>query len=169
MTEKKRGGNPAKLVSFNDRTIEEQREIAIKGGKASGKVRKEKRTFQKLTQMMLDMKAPSILADKLKQMFPDLDPKKIDYRVAGIAMQIQNMLKGDLSSFVELRKTAGETPVNEIEIGQQINNITLEFVNVKNEQNIEYTENKQFNYDKNNIDAMVTFVQPTDTKEKDEV
>lgn len=39
--------NEQNLVSLADRTTEEKREIGIKGGKASQKVQKEKRTFKK--------------------------------------------------------------------------------------------------------------------------
>lgn len=41
---------------FNNRTTEEQREIAKKGGIASGKARKEKATMKQMLEMCLNMK-----------------------------------------------------------------------------------------------------------------
>ena len=44
------------LIPFNERTKEEQREIARQGGIASGKARQEKATFKKTLEMLLDEK-----------------------------------------------------------------------------------------------------------------
>lgn len=42
------------LIPFNERTEEEQKEIARKGGIASGKVRQEKATMKKTLEMLLE-------------------------------------------------------------------------------------------------------------------
>ena len=44
------------LIPFNERTVEEQREIARQGGIASGKARQEKATMKKTLEMLLDEK-----------------------------------------------------------------------------------------------------------------
>ena len=44
------------LIPLNERTKEEQREIARQGGIASGKARQEKATFKKTLEMLLDEK-----------------------------------------------------------------------------------------------------------------
>ena len=49
--------NVENLVSLADRTTEEKRAIAIKGGKASGEARREKATFKKMLERVLDEKA----------------------------------------------------------------------------------------------------------------
>lgn len=46
--------NNENLVSLADRTTAEKREIAIKGGKASGKARREKATMISTLKMLLD-------------------------------------------------------------------------------------------------------------------
>ena len=46
--------NEQNLIPFTDRTESEKREIAIKGGKASGLARKEKATMKKVLLDMLD-------------------------------------------------------------------------------------------------------------------
>ena len=45
------------LIPFNERTEEEKRKIAIMGGKASGEARREKATFKKMLERVLDEKA----------------------------------------------------------------------------------------------------------------
>lgn len=45
--------NDENLIPFNKRTEREQREIARKGGEASGKARQEKRTFGQLVDIAL--------------------------------------------------------------------------------------------------------------------
>lgn len=46
--------NNENLVSLADRTTDEKREIGIKGGKASGKVRQEKATFKNAIKWLLE-------------------------------------------------------------------------------------------------------------------
>lgn len=48
--------NEKNLISLADRTTSEKREIAIKGGKASGEVRKQKATMRKTLEMLLEEK-----------------------------------------------------------------------------------------------------------------
>lgn len=44
------------LIPFNERTVEEQRRIQRKGGKASGKARREKADLRKMMKIALDEK-----------------------------------------------------------------------------------------------------------------
>lgn len=46
--------NEQNLVSLADRTTEEKRDIAIKGGQVSGQVRKEKATFKKAIEWLVN-------------------------------------------------------------------------------------------------------------------
>lgn len=46
--------NKENLISLADRTTEEKREIAIKGGIASGEARREKATMKATLEMLLD-------------------------------------------------------------------------------------------------------------------
>ncbi|MEE3344303.1 MAG: hypothetical protein VZS44_09455 [Bacilli bacterium] len=48
--------NKDNLISLADRTTEEKREIAIKGGIASGEARREKATMKKALEMLLNEK-----------------------------------------------------------------------------------------------------------------
>ena len=54
MDEKNKGRE--NLIPFNERTVEEQRRIQRKGGKASGKARREKADLRKMMKIALDEK-----------------------------------------------------------------------------------------------------------------
>lgn len=60
---KKVRGNPDKLISLADRTTEEQREIARKGGIKSGEVRKEKKLMSQILADYLQKEHEVILRD----------------------------------------------------------------------------------------------------------
>ena len=51
--------NDENLIPFSERTESEQREIAQKGGMASGKARREKADMRKLLAMMLEENIPT--------------------------------------------------------------------------------------------------------------
>lgn len=51
--------NDENLIPFSERTESEQREIAQKGGMASGKARKEKADMRRLLAMMLEENIPT--------------------------------------------------------------------------------------------------------------
>ena len=65
--------NRKNLVSLSERTTSEQREIAKKGGKASGEARRKKANLKKTIETLLTLELPeSKLKDQLKEM--GIDP-----------------------------------------------------------------------------------------------
>jgi hypothetical protein len=65
--------NRKNLVSLSERTMSEQREIAKKGGKASGEARRKKANLKKTIETLLALELPdSKLKDQLKEM--GIDP-----------------------------------------------------------------------------------------------
>lgn len=84
--------NEENLVSLADRTTEEQREIARKGGIASGKARKEKKLFKEAIE---------------KQLGQSLDSM--------IAAMIEQASKGNVQAITFLRDTVGEKPTDKVE------------------------------------------------------
>ena len=89
------------LKSLADRTTEEQREIAIKGGKASGEARREKKRFKELLEMVLSMQ--------------NKDTKNTyDYDIT-ISM-VKKAIKGSEKAFELIRDTIGEKPTEKQEI-----------------------------------------------------
>lgn len=104
------------LIPLNERTKEEQREIARQGGIASGKARQKKATFKKTLEMILD--------EEYK------DGKT--YREMITLGQIKGAIDGKAENFKALLGLAGEleeektpqtTPILQIEI---VNNEELE-------------------------------------------
>ena len=99
--------NVENLVSLADRTTEEQREIARKGGIASGKVRAERKKFKD---------------DLIAALEAIKDGKTV--QELGVAAIIDKFIAGDMQAFTIVRDTIGERPTDKIE------------ADVKNEVNI---------------------------------
>lgn len=89
--------NIENLVSLADRTTEEKREIAIKGGKASGEARREKATFKKMLERVLDEKAD--------------DGKTYREKIA--MGQIKSAIDGKAENFKVLLQVMGELSSDE--------------------------------------------------------
>ena len=107
------------LIPFNQRTEEEQREIARQGGIASGKVRKEKATMKKTLEMLLSSK------DKKGRPYSDLVTLGL---IKGAAEGKAENYKTILTVLGELEEKT-ETPVVEIKI---VDNSDLEKVMYEN-------------------------------------
>jgi hypothetical protein len=115
---KKVGGKVAKedivKYQFDKRTAEEQHEIAVAGGIASGKARQEKATFKKTLEMLLDEK----------------NSKGKTYRELITLGQIKSAIDGKAENFKailalmgEMEEQQAETPTVNINI---VDNTNLE-------------------------------------------
>lgn len=111
--------NIENLVSLADRTTKEKREIAIKGGKASGKVRKEKATMKKTLEMLLDT-IPKIDENKDNKTFRELSTEGL--MIGAIQGKAENY-KIMLQVLGELQEEQISTPEININI---VNNEELE-------------------------------------------
>lgn len=87
--------NEQNLKPFNEMTEKEQREIARKGGIASGKARAERKTLKE--ELLL------LLSEGETQ-------EKISLSV------IQKALNGDLKAFEVIRDTIGEKPTDKVDL-----------------------------------------------------
>ena len=85
------------LIPLNKRTKEEQREIARKGGIASGKVRQEKATFKKALESILDT-VPKI----------DGNDENHTYRELIVLGQIKGAVDGKAENFKLMAQILGE-------------------------------------------------------------
>lgn len=77
------GGND-NLIPMNERTKDEQREIARAGGIASGEARRRKRTLRQIAEMLADETRPVTQ--------PDGSTKTLTYDVAMIQSQYQKAI-----------------------------------------------------------------------------
>lgn len=97
------GGND-NLIPMNERTKDEQREIARAGGIASGEARRRKRTLRQIAEMLADETLP------VPQ--PDGSTKTLTYDVAMIQRQYQKAIaEGDTQAAKFLANLLGEENV----------------------------------------------------------
>lgn len=106
------GYDNIKDYGFDKRTASEQREIAIKGGKASGEARRRKANFRKVLNMLLTMKIddPNIT--------PVLEALGIDstFESAVNMAMIREAMMGNVKAYEAIAKYAGQTDKPEEDI-----------------------------------------------------
>lgn len=100
-------GNPKNLVSLADRTTEEQREIAKKGGIKSGQTRARNKMLKDILAMLLAKKTP--------------DQDITNEEAMCLALIQRAIEQGDPKAFETIRDTLGQKPTesvrNEVEGG----------------------------------------------------
>lgn len=96
------------LIPMNQRTEEEQREIASKGGKASGEARRKKRDAKSAARLILNLPVQEALEKNLKQM--GLDEDDYTNMVAIMARAFTKAMTGDISAMSFLIDMAGSSP-----------------------------------------------------------
>ena len=110
--------NEDNLVSLADRTTEEQREIARKGGIASQKAQKEKKeqkkTIAQALELILNAKVPDAMAKKIQE---TTGVSELDYRTAlAYSVISQGIKKGDANALRTIADYIGEKPKDVIDI-----------------------------------------------------
>ena len=101
------------LIPFNERTEEEQREIARQGGIASGKARREKQKTQQILADLVSIKNKDLamfqkLATKL-----GLDGDISIHEVFTLTCLLNSVKSGNLGDLERLSKLLGEDKQNE--------------------------------------------------------
>lgn len=98
--------NEKNLIPFTERTENEQREIASKGGKASGKSRKRKKSMKQCMEMLLALPASpddrQLLSD-IGVAFADLGDDELNNQLVVNAALLAAAKSGDVSAIKELR------------------------------------------------------------------
>lgn len=96
------------LIPMNERTKDEQREIASKGGKASGKARRRKRTMKDAAQLILQLPVRAEQAALLQKYgIPENDCTNL---MLIMAKAVQMAADGNLKAAEFIRDTLGENP-----------------------------------------------------------
>ena len=106
--------NDENLIPMNRRTESEQREIATKGGIASGAARRKKRDMRKAAEMLLNMP----VSNKQQTMKATLSALGIveddmDYGMGVLAAMLVQAANGNVNAAKFLRDTAGQNPVQQ--------------------------------------------------------
>lgn len=111
----KRGGdvsNEKNLIPFNERTESEQREIAQKGGIASGAARRRKRSMREAADYYLSL--PETDRRRVNAMLRDqIEPEDVDNQMAVIVGIAEQAKRGDARAANVLLKMLGEETVQE--------------------------------------------------------
>lgn len=110
-----RGGdvsNEKNLIPFNERTESEQREIAQKGGIASGAARRRKRSMRQAADYYLSL--PETDRRRVKAMLRDqIEPEDVDNQMAVIVGIAEQAKRGNPQAATVLLKMLGEETVQE--------------------------------------------------------
>lgn len=95
----------------------EARERGRKGGQASAKSRRRKKAMKDLVLEMLSLDLTDEFEEKLKQQAPMvMGKKKLTAEDAMIFGQMVKAMQGDTRAAAFIRDTAGETPVEKVEV-----------------------------------------------------
>lgn len=94
------------LKPQSERTKEEQREIARQGGIASGEARRRKRDLRIALEALLEKD------------FKGKNDELLSGAEAIAMKQFEKALKGDTKAFEVIRDTAGQKPVEKVQIGK---------------------------------------------------
>lgn len=98
--------NQENLIPFNELTEEKQRELARKGGIASGKARKEKK----------------LLKDELAILMETINKDGKTYQELISTALVKEALKGNTKAYEIIRDTMGQKPKEEINLTGEVNN-----------------------------------------------
>lgn len=102
------------LKPQNTRTKEEQRQIAIQGGKASGEARRKKKAIREVCETLLSMQANSGLKAKIN---PDIElPEGATVYDVLVASMAQEAIDGNVKAAEFIRDSAGDKPTDKSEI-----------------------------------------------------
>lgn len=103
------------LVPLNRRTKEEQKKIAKKGGIASGKARREKKTIQKIISEVLkcEVKDAPQFARIAKKLGVEIEDGKSVKELVTLVCLLNSTQRGGLETLGGLMKLIGEEPVKE--------------------------------------------------------
>ena len=108
------------LIPFNQRTEEQQREIAKMGGKASGEARKKKRDMREVSKAILEHAMNDEQIDEVLGSSKDLLDGDKSVMAVLTARMVQEAGKGSYKHYETLRDTAGFKPKDEIGISADI-------------------------------------------------
>ena len=96
------------LIPMTELTEDEQREMARKGGVASGKARREKRDRKQIASELLDLTVQGAGIDKIKKFFNMKNVDLTAYDTMFLSCMMKAMQKGDANALEKLLKIAGE-------------------------------------------------------------
>lgn len=109
-------------TAFQNVTEAKQREIASKGGRASGEAKKRYKTMEACMQYLLSLQATDDEKENVKKLFPDIDVDMIDKNLVLCSRQLQKgIAKGDTTAASFVRDTSGQKPSDTVTLAGNSN------------------------------------------------
>ena len=104
------------LIPQNQRTKDEQKKIASKGGIASGEARRRKKAMSEMAERVLAAPMPvsKKTEDQLIQFGFEVNDANV--QLMSLLAVARNAAKGDLAALTFLRDTAGERPTDKVDM-----------------------------------------------------
>ena len=106
-----------------DQTAEQRKAAASKAGKAAAKKRREKKQMQEIAKIVLHMpfEGTDAQLDDLEGLsFEDYPDRKLTVSEISILKVAKKAMRGDIAAIQFLRDSAGEKPVEQIEVSADI-------------------------------------------------
>lgn len=118
-------GGHENLIPQNMRTKEQQRDIATMGGKASGEVRKKKKTLREMFETFGESKPNKVVLEQFAKLGIPVDEDDTMLtcmmKWAGVKSVAKGTKMGDLLKFFETYgKYTGQEPAKEVNLGGEI-------------------------------------------------
>lgn len=102
-------------------TSKQARELGRKGGQASAKKRKERKQMQEVAKIVLDMPIePGEVTDLEGITFEDYPDVNLTVGELAVLAVAKKARKGDVAALIFLRDTAGEKPIEKVEVSGDI-------------------------------------------------
>lgn len=103
------------LIPMSERTKDEVREIAVKGGINSGKTRRKKKNMKECLKLLLelDVKNPKV-KDQLKKL--GVNDEEMTNEMALMVSMLNKAMRGDKGCAEFVRDTSGQKPVEVSEV-----------------------------------------------------
>ena len=100
--------NENNLIPFNERTEDEQRKIASKGGKASGEARRKKRTLKDGMRMLMDLEVTDRRSwNKLSLLGVDI--AEIDNEMLMLVALMKQAQNGNVAAYDRIKDLLDES------------------------------------------------------------
>lgn len=104
--------NEENLIPFNERTENERRELAARGGRASGEARRTRKTLREYAEFLLGLPvADRRKFNKLSRM--GVPVESIDNKMMMVAALMVAAQSGDVQAVKEMRSIIGEDTVQD--------------------------------------------------------
>lgn len=113
-------GNVDNLVKAEDLTSDELRNRAKKGGKASGKARRDKRDQKQIILEVLSMPLEDGSVEKITSLAA-AEGANLSINQAIVIQQVKKALNGDTKAAEYLRDTAGQKPSDKVQLETGVN------------------------------------------------